>query len=184
MAKAQSTSFLEASVSLLRTYKRLAERAIEQTAAEYLTAQLDSETNSISLIVKHLAGNMRSRRTDFLTADGEKPGRNRDSEFEGPYPGREEMMAAWEEGWALMFAAIESLTEGDLNRTVTIRGEAHSVLEAILRQVAHYASHTGQIVLLAKHFQGGNWKSLSIPRGRSEEFVYAIPDPGGKAPTA
>jgi hypothetical protein len=113
---------------------------------------------------------MRSRWTDFLTSDGEKPDRRRDSEFVAPPATREELMRLWETGWAHVFRAVEPLTDADLGRAVTIRGEAHSVMQAINRQIAHYASHVGQIVFLAKHFQQSNWKSLSIPRNRSAEF--------------
>jgi len=125
--------------------------------------------NSIALVMKHMVGNMRSRWTDFLTSDGEKPNRNRDQEFIDAPQSRQELMAAWEEGWGLVFGALEPLTDADLGRTITIRGEAHSVLQAINRQIAHYAYHVGQIVMLAKHFQGPQWNSLTIPRNRSAE---------------
>ena len=141
-----------------------------QVADEQLFASLDAEANSIAIIVKHLAGNMRSRFTDFLTSDGEKPDRNRDSEFEEAASTRDELMRQWENGWAIVFGALEPLTDEDMDRTVTIRGEAHSVMQAIHRQVAHYAYHVGQIVLLAKHAAGPRWESLSVPRGKSEEF--------------
>src|SRR5262249_7225066 len=132
---------------------------------------LDSESNSLALIVKHCAGNMRSRFTDFLTSDGEKPDRGRDSEFElEPGDDRGSLMRRWEEGWAITFAAIEPLSAEDFRRTVTIRGEPPSILRAVNRQVAHYAYHVGQLVFLAKHFAGPGWKSLSIPRGQSEQF--------------
>jgi len=140
-----------------------------QVSEEQLFAVLDGEGNSIGLVVKHMAGNMRSRWTDFLTTDGEKPDRNRDSEFVEPPPTRERLMAVWDEGWALVFGAIEPLGESDLGRRVTIRGEAHSVMQAINRQIAHYASHVGQIVLLAKHFAGDGWRTLSIPKERPAE---------------
>jgi hypothetical protein len=126
--------------------------------------------NSIVVLVKHMAGNMRSRWTDFLTSDGEKPDRNRDGEFVEPPATREGVMQMWEFGWRTVFAALEPLSDNDLGRTVTIRGEAHSVLQAVNRQLAHYAYHAGQIVFLAKHFAGGRWQSLSIPRNRSAEF--------------
>ena len=134
--------------------------------------------NSIATIVKHMAGNMRSRWTDFLNTDGEKPDRQRDSEFEAPPASREALMQLWEQGWALVFQAIEPLSDSDLGRTVTIRGEAHSVMQAINRQIAHYASHTGQIILLAKHFRGDQWQSLSIPRNRSAEFNSRVASGG------
>ena len=154
-----------------RGHKRLAEGAIAQLRDEELFVALDAESNSIAVIIKHLAGNMRSRFTDFLTTDGEKPDRHRDQEFE-MYAGatRTEVMRWWEEGWARVFSAIETLKPEDLMRTVTIRGETHSVLQALNRQVAHYAYHVGQIVFLAKHSRSTEWKSLSVPRGKSEEF--------------
>ena len=131
---------------------------------------LDEEGNSIAIIVKHMAGNMRSRWTDFLTSDGEKPDRNRDSEFVDPPATRKALLEVWEAGWVRVFEALEPLTEADLERTVRIRGEAHSVMQAVNRQVAHYAHHVGQIVMLAKHFARDRWQSLSVPRNRSAEF--------------
>ncbi len=170
MALKFTTSYLEDSLSVFRYYKTLAERAMKQVTDEQLFAALDGEMNSIAIIVKHMAGNMRSRWTDFLSTDGEKPDRNRDTEFEAPPATRDALMALWEDGWGRVFSALEPLSEADMHRTVTIRGEAHSVMQAINRQVAHYAHHIGQIVLLAKHFAGGGWNSLSIPRNRSAEF--------------
>jgi uncharacterized damage-inducible protein DinB len=170
MALKFTTSYLEDSIELFRYYKKLADRAMAQVADEQLFAALDAESNSIAIIVKHVAGNMRSRWTDFLTSDGEKPNRDRDSEFENPAATREALLRDWENGWACVFNALEPLTDDDLERTVHIRGEAHSVMQAINRQVAHYAHHTGQIVLLAKHYAGENWQSLSIPRHQSAEF--------------
>ena len=135
---------------------------------------LDPEANSVAVLVKHLAGNMRSRFTDFLTSDGEKPDRFRDREFElGPGTTRADVMKWWEEGWGCVFAAIDSLKPEDVMGTVTVRGEPHTVLQAINRQIAHYAQHTGQIVLLAKHMRSSEWKTLSIPRGKSEEYKKA-----------
>lgn len=151
--------------------KSLAERAMEQIDDDAFFHTLDAEANSVALIVKHLAGNMRSRWTDFLTADGEKPDRGRDEEFERRgSDDRAALMARWEDGWRRLFAAVEPLAAGDLGRTVTIRGEPHSVLQAIDRQLVHYAYHVGQIALLAKHHAGSGWKSLSIPRGGSAAF--------------
>jgi hypothetical protein len=170
MALQFTKSYVEDALSLFRYYKKLGERAMEQVRDEQLFAALDEEANSIAIIVKHMTGNMRSRWTDFLTTDGEKPNRNRDSEFVDPPVTRAALMADWESGWACVFAAIEPLTEADLGRTVTIRGEAHSVLQAINRQLAHYPHHVGQIVLLAKHYAGGHWQSLSVPRNKSAEF--------------
>jgi uncharacterized damage-inducible protein DinB len=166
MALKFTTSYLEDSLTVFRYYKGLAERAMAQVTDEELVVALDAEMNSIALTVKHMAGNMRSRWTDFLTTDGEKPDRDRDSEFVEPAATREALLAVWEEGWQHVFRAVEPLTEQDLQRTVTIRGEAHSVLQAINRQVAHYAYHCGQIVLLAKHFRAEGWQSLTIPRAR------------------
>ena len=144
---------------------------MEQVNDEELFRAIDAEANSIAVIMRHMAGNMRSRWRDFLTSDGEKPDRNRDQEFELPGgASRERVMKEWEEGWALVFGALEPLQEADLARQIFIRGEAHSVTQAINRQVAHYASHVGQIILLAKHYRSRDWKSLSIPRGKSAEF--------------
>ncbi len=171
MAHQLTTSFLTDTLTVLRQYKIMAERAMEQVTDEQLLICLDEESNSIALIVKHLAGNMRSRWTDFLTTDGEKPDRRRDSEFEAPPQTRAELLAMWDAGWTCVFSALEPLNESDLARTVHIRGEAHSVLQAVNRQLAHYAAHIGQIVFLAKHFRSNNWNSLSIPRGRSLDFL-------------
>lgn len=157
-------------VASFRNYKNLAERAIEQVSdVEFFTA-LDEGSNSIAVIVKHIAGNLHSRWRDFLTTDGEKPDRNRDAEFEMIGDTRESLLQFWEAGWRTLFANIEPLTEEDFAKTVTIRGEPHTVVEAINRQLTHYAYHVGQIVLLAKHFKSTEWKSLSVPRNRSSEF--------------
>jgi Protein of unknown function (DUF1572) len=154
-----------------RGHKRLAEGAIAQLKDEELFVALDPESNSIAVLVKHLAGNMRSRFTDFLTSDGEKPDRNRDQEFEmTAATTRADVMRWWEEGWAHVFATIEALKTEDVMRTVTVRGEPHTVMQAINRQIAHYAQHTGQIVFLAKHFRSSEWKTLSVPRGESKDF--------------
>ena len=167
MAFEFTTSYLKDSLALFRQYKKMGEAAMAQVGDEQLFAPLDSESNSIALIVKHMAGNMRSRWTDFLTTDGEKPDRNRDSEFEEPPSTREALIEMWEEGWGCVFAALEPLTDADLGRTVYIRGAAHSVMQAINRQMTHYAGHCGQIVLLARHYCQDQWKSLSIPKKRS-----------------
>jgi hypothetical protein len=132
--------------------------------------------NSIAIIVKHMAGNMRSRWQDFLDSDGEKPDRNRDSEFLDPPESREDLMELWARGWNDVFSALQPLSDADLGRTITIRGEAHSVMQGINRQVAHYAYHCGQIVFLAKHFQSRQWISLSVPRGKSEDFNRRVLD--------
>jgi hypothetical protein len=174
MALEFTTSYLADSLTLFRHYKRLAERAIAQVTDAQLVAVLDGEMNSIAIIVKHMAGNMRSRWTDFLTSDGEKPDRNRDMEFIEPPVTRDALLAVWEEGWGYVFAALEALSDGDLARTVEIRGERHSVMQAINRQLTHYAYHAGQIVLLAKHFNGGAWQSLSVPRAKSAQFTARV----------
>ncbi|MGP8253249.1 MAG: DUF1572 domain-containing protein [Terracidiphilus sp.] len=170
MALEFTTSYLKDSLTIFRYYKRLAERALEQVSDADLFTELGPETNSIAMVIKHLAGNMRSRWTDFLTTDGEKPDRNRDSEFESTPQTRSELLATWEQGWECLFTAIDPLTDDDLARTVFIRGEAHSVMQAINRQVAHYQYHIGQIALLARHFAGDRWQSLTIPRKQSAEF--------------
>jgi hypothetical protein len=174
MALEFTTSYLRDSLALFRYYKKLAEQAIAQVSDEQLFAPLDKETNSIAINVKHIAGNMRSRWTEFLTSDGEKPDRRRDSEFEEPPTTRAALLEMWEKGWECMFGALDPLTDSDLSRTVTIRGEAHSVMQAINRQVAHYAYHIGEIVLLAKHLQHEQWRPLTIPRGQSEKFLARV----------
>jgi predicted RNA-binding protein YlxR (DUF448 family) len=174
MALKFTTSYLEDSLTLLRHNKSLAEKAMAQVNDEQLSAVLDPEMNSIALMVKHMTGNMRSRWTDFLTGDGEKLDRKRDSEFEEPPTTREELMRLWESGWSCVFAALEALTEQDMGRTVYIRGEAHSVMQAIHRQIFHYAYHIGQIVFLAKHFQSAKWKSPTIPRRQSDKFTQQV----------
>ncbi len=154
----------------MRGHKRLGEGAIAQLGDEELFVTLDAESNSIALMVKHMAGNMRSRFTDFLTTDGEKPDRHRDQEFESDAgTTRADAMRWWEEGWSHVFSAIDSLKPEEVMHTVTIRGEPHTVLQALNRQVAHYAYHVGQIVFVAKHLRSQEWKSLSIPRGKSAE---------------
>ena len=170
MALQFTTSYVEDSITLFRQCKKIADGAMAQVTDEQLYVALDGEMNSIAVIAKHMAGNMRSRWTDFLTSDGEKPDRDRDAEFLDPPDGREALMNLWEHGWSCLFHALESLTDADLTRTVTIRGEAHSVMQAINRQVAHYSIHCGQIIFLAKHLRGAEWKSLSIPRGASGGF--------------
>jgi hypothetical protein len=174
MALKFTTSYLGDSLALLRNYKQLAERAMTQVGDEDLFTALDEESNSIAIVIKHMAGNMRSRWTDFLTTDGEKPDRDRDMEFIRPPATREALMAVWESGWQCMFGALEPLSEEDLGRTVTIRGEPHSVMQAINRQVGHYAYHVGQIVMLAKHFAGGRWAAVTVPRNKSGEFNQRV----------
>ena len=169
-----TTSYLDDSISLFVYSKKTAERAVAQVSDEQLFAPIDPESNSIAIIVKHMAGNMRSRWTDFLTSDGEKPGRDRDSEFEDPPATRAAVLAAWEAGWTSLFSALHALTEDDLTRTVVIRGEPHSVMQAINRQLAHYSLHIGQIILLAKHFAGANWQTLTIPRRASADYNQRV----------
>jgi hypothetical protein len=170
--------YLEEARRQMRGHKRMGEAAMSQLRDQDFFVTLDSEANSIAVLVKHLAGNMRSRFTDLLTSDGEKPDRFRDREFElTSSTTRAEVTQWWDEGWACVFSAIDPLKPEDVMRTVTIRGEPHTVLQAINRQIAHYAQHIGQIVFLAKHFRSSEWKTLSIPRGKSEEFKKVAPKP-------
>jgi hypothetical protein len=169
-----TTSYLEDSLAVFRQYKAMAERAMAQVTDDQLFQTLDSESNSIAVLVKHLAGNMRSRWIGFPETDGEKPNRHRDAEFESPPTSRSELLAVWEHGWQCLFNALEPLKEDDLVCTTMIRNEPHSVMQAINRQIAHYASHSGQIVLLAKHFGADHWQTLSVARGRSEEFNRSV----------
>lgn len=155
----------------LRKLKAQTDKAIAQLKDEDLFALIDPDANSIAIIMKHISGNMRSRWTDFLTSDGEKPDRNRDGEFEAESadtPAR--LRERWDRAWTLVLDTVSSLHPEDLDKTVFVRGEAHSAMEAINRQLTHYAAHVGQIVLLAKHFAGANWKTLSIPKGKSRDF--------------
>jgi hypothetical protein len=178
MAADLASHYLDEAHRQMRGYKRLAEGAMAQLKDHELFLTLDPESNSIAVLVKHMAGNMRSRFTDFLTTDGEKPDRHRDQEFElSSATTRADLTKWWEEGWARVFAAIEGLKPEDVMRTVTVRGQPHTVLQAVNRQVAHYAQHTGQIVFIAKHIRSGKWKTLSIPRGKSEQFKTVSPKP-------
>ena len=164
-------------MDLFRYYKNLAERAMAQCPDEALFTAIDAESNSIAIIVKHMSGNMHSRWRDFLTSDGEKPDRNRDTEFEEPPKTRAELLKMWERGWKYVFDALQPLTEADIGRTVTIRHEPHSVMQAINRQMAHYSHHIGQILFLAKHLtfaSTGKWQSLSVPRGQSKQFTADV----------
>ena len=164
-------AYLDETRRSFRGYKRLAVAAIAQLTDNEFFRFIDPDANSVAIIVKHLAGNMRSRFTDFLTTDGEKSNRYRDTEFEiNSGTTRAEVLSWWESGWQIVFGAIEPLKPEDLGRTVTIRNEPHTVLQAIHRQTAHYASHIGQILFLAKHLKGSAWQSLSIPKGMSETF--------------
>ena len=178
-----ATRYLDEARRQMRGQKRLADGAIAQLNDEELLVTLDAESNSVAILIKHLAGNMRSRFTDFLTTDGEKPGRFRDREFElNAATSRAELMRWWEEGWSHVFAALDSLKPEDVMRTVTIRGEPHTVLQAINRQIAHYAGHIAQIIFLAKHLRSSEWKTLSIPRGKSEDYKVAPPKSDKGAP--
>src|SRR5437868_2767525 len=171
--------YLEDALYTFRYYKSLAERAVAQISDEDFFRTIDDESNSIAVNVKHIAGNMLSRWTDFLTSDGEKPERNRDIEFVIlPGTTKDEMRAYWEKGWQVTFAAIEPLTPDDLMRTIRIRGQDHTVVQAINRQLAHYAYHVGQIVYLAKHFKSSDWQSLSVPKNRSVEASIRSPRKG------
>jgi hypothetical protein len=168
------TAYREDVLRRLRGHRRLVEKALDQVSDEAFFRQPDESSNSIAVIVKHLAGNMRSRFTDFLTTDGEKPDRNRDGEFEIPDASREELMRRWSEAFDLLFAAVEPLSSEDLGRTVTIAGEPHSVVGALNRHLAHFAYHAGQIAYLAKMWAGPAWKTLSIPKGGSAEYVATM----------
>ena len=174
MAHELTTSYIKDSISLFRHYKRMAESAMAQCPDPGLFTTLDKESNSIAIIVKHMSGNMRSRWTNFLTSDGEKPDRDRDSEFEEPPKTRAELFTTWDDGWKIFLEALDSLTDADMNKTVMIRAEPHSVMQAINRQIAHYALHIGQIVFLAKHFAGDDWKALTVPRTGSKQFTTDV----------
>lgn len=171
MTESFEQKYLTDALSSFRAYKKLAEKALAQVADAEFFVTLDEESNSIAVIMKHLAGNMLSRWTDFLTSDGEKPDRNRDLEFViEPQTTKAEVLAYWEKGWACVFQALEPLQPADFARKVLIRGEEHTIVQAINRQMTHYAYHIGQIVFLAKHFRSSEWTSLSIPRNRSAGF--------------
>lgn len=161
---------IESLLKLFQYYKSLGERTFEVLSDEELHLEPATDANSISIIVKHLWGNMLSRWTNFLTEDGEKDWRNRDDEFESTIKTREELLIKWEEGWKCLFDVIGSLKESDLEKTVYIRNEGHSVVDAIHRQLAHYSYHVGQIVYLGKLIKGKDWQSLSIPKGQSKEY--------------
>ncbi|HYB93537.1 MAG TPA: DUF1572 family protein [Vicinamibacterales bacterium] len=167
---ATDSPILSVALDELQKTKKLADKSIEQLSDEQLHVAIDPDANSVAVLMRHMAGNMRSRWINFLTEDGEKPDRMRDREFEDPGQTRAELLAEWEHGWQCVWDALTPLTDADLQRTVIIRGEPHSVYKAISRQVAHYSGHAYQILLLAKHLRGKDWKTLSIPRGQSEEF--------------
>ena len=165
-----NSPILDVAIDELQKIKKLAERSIEQLDDDQLWIKLDPEANSVAVLMRHMAGNMRSRWTDFLTSDGEKPDRHRDQEFEEPPLSREQLVAEWEDGWRRVFEALTPLTDAALQDLVYIRSEPHTIYKAISRQVAHYAGHAYQILFIAKHLKGADWKTLSIPRGQSEEF--------------
>lgn len=170
MTDSLAEHYLKDAVRVLRGQKRLADGAAAQVSDEEFFRTPDAESNSIALIMKHMAGNMRSRWTDFLTTDGEKADRHRDSEFVVEGEDRAAILERWEAGWRTVFDTLESLKPEDIDRTVAIRGEPHTVVEAVNRQLSHYGQHTGQIIFLAKHLKSSGWKTLSIPRGESEDF--------------
>ena len=175
MADLIVSNYHEDALQSFRNYKRLAERAIDQVSDKEFFALIDAESNSIAIIVKHIAGNLHSRWRDFLTTDGEKSDRFRDGEFEAfDEDTRAALMNYWEAGWQTLFDSIEPLRVDDFSRTVTIRGEPHTIVEAINRQLTHYAYHIGQIVLLAKHFRSADWQTLSVPKNRSAEFNHYL----------
>ena len=169
-------NYLTDAIETFRNYKKMADKAIAQISDEEFFKAIDSEANSVAVIVKHVAGNQKSRWTDFLTSDGEKDFRNRDTEFEMIGDTRASLTKLWESGWQTLFDALESLTADDFGKTITIRGEPHTIVEAVNRQLTHYAYHVGQIVLLAKHFRSENWQTLSVPRGKSDEFNRFLAD--------
>jgi uncharacterized protein DUF1572 len=177
-----ATHYIEDSIASLRAHKKLAEKALEQITDEKFFATIDEESNSIAVIMKHMAGNMLSRWTDFLTTDGEKADRNRDLEFViEPMTTKADVLAYWNRGWNCVFAALEHLELPDFERKVLIRGEEHTIVQAVNRQLTHYAYHIGQIVFLAKHFRSSEWKSLSIPKNKSAEFNQYLEKKSGEA---
>ena len=175
-------NYFDDALSSFRAYKKLADKAVAQLKDEEFFVTLDEEANSVAVVMKHMAGNMLSRWTDFLTSDGEKPNRNRDMEFViEPHTSKDDVLAYWERGWKSVFDALEPLRLEDFEKKITIRGEEHTVVQAINRQMTHYAYHIGQIVFLAKHFRSAEWKSLSIPRNRSTDFNAYLTNKGGVA---
>jgi hypothetical protein len=170
MADTLAAHYIENALKEFRGMKALADKAVAQVSDEEFFRAIDPESNSIAVIMKHMAGNMRSRWTDFLNSDGEKPDRHRDTEFELDKEDRRAIEERWEEGWRIVFGAIEPLKTEDLMRTVAIRREPHTIVEAVNRQLTHYGEHVGQIIFLAKHLKSSAWKTLSVPRGRSEAF--------------
>jgi len=181
MNETLAEEYLADAIASFRSYKKLADKAIAQVTDEELFVTLDEESNSIAVVMKHLAGNMFSRWTDFLTSDGEKPDRNRDVEFViESNTTRDDVISYWERGWKCVFDAIEPLTPADFTRRVIIRGQEHTIVQAINRQLTHYSYHIGQIVFLAKHFRSSEWQSLSIPRNRSAAFNKFLDESGDR----
>jgi hypothetical protein len=168
-----AVEFMSAAINAFEANKRMADRAVEQVPDDKLHAALDPNTNSIAVIMKHVAGNLISRWTDFLTTDGEKSWRNRDDEFVDTFAGRAQLLEYWERGWGCLFSALKSLKQEDFEKTVMIRGEPHSVPLALERSLGHTCYHVGQIVQVARIHAGNNWKTLTIPRGSSEQFNKA-----------
>ena len=165
-----ANNYLDNVRKLFRYYKNMGDQSLARLNESEIRQQLGSESNSAAIIAKHIAGNMLSRWTDFLASDGEKSWRNRETEFEDQFKNKEELLAYWEKGWACLFAAIDPLRETDLEKIAYIRNEGHSVVEAINRQLGHYAYHVGQLVFVAKAIKGEAWGSLSVPKGQSEAF--------------
>jgi len=170
MKKQIIENYLSDAIASFRNYKKLAEKAMEQVSDEEFFRLIDAESNSIAIVAKHIAGNLKSRWTDFLTSDGEKDFRNRDSEFVSENDTRKSLMEFWEEGWQTIFDALEPLTAKDFEKTITIRNQPHTICEAINRQLTHYSYHIGQITFLAKHFRSTEWQTLSVPKNKSLEF--------------
>jgi Protein of unknown function (DUF1572) len=164
------SSYLNSIKKQFGYYKLLGDKTFEQLNDQDIHWQLNEDSNSISIIVKHIVGNMLSRWTNFLTEDGEKTWRNRDQEFEDPYLNKEALIIAWEKGWQCLFNAITPLKENDLEHIIYIRNQGHTITEAINRQLSHYAYHIGQIVLIGKMIKGKHWKSLSVPKGQSSAY--------------
>ena len=174
-------NYLSDAIASFRNYKKLAERAMEQVSDEEFFRQIDEESNSIAIIVKHIAGNLKSRWTDFLSSDGEKDFRDRDSEFIVEGDTRESLMEFWDESWQILFDSLEPLKAEDFEKTITIRQQSHTICEAINRQLTHYAYHIGQITFLTKHFRASDWNSLSVPKNKSLEFnVFMNENKGDK----
>lgn len=165
-----SRNFIESAISEFQRYKALGDKTFSQLSDKEIHWQNGDFDNSVAIIAKHIAGNMLSRWTNFLTEDGEKSWRHRETEFEQPPETKAEMIAVWEKGWNCLFDTLNSLTEENFDRKIKIRNEDHSIIEAVHRQLAHYANHVGQIIYVGRMIRGKDWQSLSIPKGRSEAF--------------